>query len=114
MDCRGKDEGESRKKHVESRGKLLLREDEQQTLVRVELGVVDAANAAQLREVLRPLLPEEVSLAGVVAEQLAGRGDLEALGGRARAPAMLLRRKKGEQTCEGEGRRKRRERAVRT
>ena len=42
---------------------------------------------------LRPLLPEEVSLAGVVAEQLAGRGDLEALGSRARAPTMLRRKK---------------------
>ena len=63
-------------------GGRALWHDEQQSLVRVELGVVALAYTAQLGEMLRPLLPEQVGLASEMAQQLAGRGDLETLRGR--------------------------------
>ena len=44
--------------------------DEQQSLVRVQLRVVALSYAAQLREVLRPLLPQQMGLSGTVAQQL--------------------------------------------
>ena len=71
---------------------LLLGENEQHFLVRVQLGVVALAHAAQLLEVLRPLLAQQVRLAGVVAQELAGRGDLEALRGAAVAPGRAAPR----------------------
>jgi len=59
---------------------LLLGEDQQHLLVGVQLRTVHRAHAAQLREVLRPLFPQEMRLPSVVAQQLARRRHLEALG----------------------------------
>merc|ERR1719409_2222738 len=65
--------------HIHHARLLALGEDKQQPLVRVELSVVALAHAAQLRQVLRPLLAEQVRLAGVVTQKLARRSHLEAL-----------------------------------
>ena len=60
----------------------LLGLDKQQRLVRGKLCLITLASATQRGELLRPLLPQQVRLSGIMAQQLSSGGDLEALGSR--------------------------------